>query len=96
MTRLARLQAAIVASITEPDGARLGAAERSAWIARSMTVSNLALPGGSIDWRWDGHAMRVTLRGPSRKIQLGASFPDDTGMSVTHDDRAADVTARVS
>lgn len=34
MTRLARLQAAIVASITEPDGARLGAAERSAWLAR--------------------------------------------------------------
>jgi hypothetical protein len=74
----------------------IGAGVPQAWISHSMTVSNLALPGGSIDWRWDGHAMRVTLRGPSRKIQLGASFPDDTDMSVTHDNRAADVTARVS
>ena len=74
----------------------IGAGVPQAWISHSMMVSNLALPGGSIDWRWDGHAMRVTLRGPSRKIQLGASFPDDTDMSVTHDDRAADVTARVS
>lgn len=47
-----------------------------------MAVSGLALPGGSIDWQWDGHTMRVTLRGPSRLIQLGTAFPAGTELTV--------------
>ena len=47
-----------------------------------MAVSNLALPGGSITWQWDGQKMRVTLRGPVRKIQLGSAFPPGTELAV--------------
>ena len=49
----------------------IGAGITSAWLAQPMAVSNLAIPGGTITWQWDGHVMRVTLRGPSRHIRLG-------------------------
>jgi len=50
-----------------------------------MAVSALALPGGSIDWQWDGRTMRVTLRGAPWTIQLGSAFPDDTDISIAHE-----------
>ena len=31
---------------------------------------------------WDGQKMRVTLRGPARKIQLGSAFPPGTELAV--------------
>lgn len=74
----------------------IGAGIPNDWIPQSMTVSNLALPGGSIDWRWDGQTMRVTLHGPSRRIRLGPAFPESTDISTTRDDRAGDAPSRVS
>ncbi len=47
-----------------------------------MAVYDLALPGGFIDWQWDGHTMRVTLRGSPRLIQLGTAFPAGTELTV--------------
>ena len=61
----------------------VGAGITTAWLSQPMAVSNLALPGGSITWQWDGHAMRVTLRGPARAVRLGAAFPADTPLTVT-------------
>ena len=61
----------------------VGAGITTAWLSQPMAVSNLALPGGSITWQWDGHAMRVTLRGPARAVRLGAAFPADTSLTVT-------------
>ncbi|HQY58182.1 MAG: hypothetical protein WBB60_01050 [Nitrospira sp.] len=60
----------------------VGAGIIPAWLSQPMAVSSLALPGGSITWQWDGQKMRVTLRGPSRKIQLGSAFPPGTELSV--------------
>jgi hypothetical protein len=60
----------------------LGAGITPAWLSQPMAVSNLALPGGSITWQWDGQKMRVTLRGPARKIQLGSAFPPGTELAV--------------
>ena len=60
----------------------LGAGITPAWLSQPMAVSNLALPGGSITWQWDGQKMRVTLRGPVRKIQLGSAFPPGTELAV--------------
>jgi len=60
----------------------LGAGITQAWLPQPMAVSNLALPGGSITWQWDGQKMRVTLRGPVRKIQLGSAFPPGTELAV--------------
>lgn len=61
----------------------IGAGITSAWLAQPMAVSNLAIPGGTITWQWDGHVMRVTLRGPSRSIRLGPAFPAGTTLEVT-------------
>lgn len=63
----------------------IGAGIIPAWLSQPMAVSGLALPGGSIDWQWDGHRMRVTLRGPSRLIQLGAAFPAGTELTVVRE-----------
>ncbi|MGC3974815.1 MAG: hypothetical protein QM771_10585 [Nitrospira sp.] len=62
----------------------IGAGITAGWLSQPMAVSNLALPGGSITWQWDGHAMRVTLRGPERAVRLGAAFPPGTSLTVTH------------
>ena len=63
----------------------VGAGIIPAWLSQPMAVAGLALPGGSIDWQWDGHTMRVTLRGPSRLIHLGAAFPTGTAVAVVHE-----------
>jgi hypothetical protein len=63
----------------------IGAGVTSAWLSHPMAVSALALPGGSIDWQWDGRTMRVTLRGAPWTIQLGSAFPDDTDISIAHE-----------
>ena len=60
----------------------IGAGVIPSWLSQPMVVSGLALPGGSVDWQWNGHAMRVTLRGPSRLIRLGAAFPSGTEFTV--------------
>ena len=60
----------------------LGAGIIPAWLSQPMAVSNLALPGGSITWQWDGQKVRVTLRGPARKIQLGSAFPPGIELAV--------------
>ncbi len=61
----------------------IGAGMPSAWLAQPMAVSNLAVPGGTLTWQWDGHVMRVTLRGPSRQVRLGPAFPTGTQLEVT-------------
>ena len=62
----------------------IGAGITAGWLSQPMAVSNLALPGGSITWQWDGHAMRVTVRGPERAVRLGTAFPPGTSLIVTH------------
>lgn len=62
----------------------IGAGITGTWLSQPMAVSNLALPGGSITWQWDGHGMRVTVRGPKRAVRLGAAFPPGTPLTVTH------------
>lgn len=63
----------------------IGAGVTSAWLSHPMAVSALALPGGSIDWQWDGRTMRVTLHGAAWTAQLGSAFPDDTDIVITHE-----------
>ncbi len=62
----------------------IGAGITAPWVPQPMAVSNLALPGGSITWQWDGHAMRVTVRGPKRAVRLGTAFPPNASVRVTH------------
>jgi hypothetical protein len=66
----------------------IGAGILPAWLSEPMAVSRLMLPGGTIDWHWDGHTMRVTLRGASRQIQLGAAFAAETRLIVVQESQA--------
>ena len=63
----------------------IGAGIPSDWLSQPLAVSNLLLPGGSITWKWDGHSMQVTLKGPLRNITLGSAFPPGTTVSITHE-----------
>ena len=63
----------------------IGAGIPHTWLPHPISASRLALPGGAITWQWDGHAMRVTLQGPSRNVRLGAAFPADTELSITRE-----------
>ena len=63
----------------------IGAGIPPNWISQSFSVSTLLLPGGSIAWKWDGHVMHVTLKGPNRKIELGPAFPPGTTLTITHE-----------
>lgn len=60
----------------------IGAGVPAAWLRHPLSVSGLALPGGSADWRWDGKTMTVTLHGPARKVALGAAFPPRTALTI--------------
>jgi hypothetical protein len=62
----------------------IGAGITGTWMSQPMAVSNLALPGGSVTWQWDGHGMRVTLRGSARAVRLGPAFPPGTELTVVH------------
>ncbi len=42
-------------------------------------------PVRSIAWKWDGHVMHVTLKGPNRKIEFGPAFPPGTTLTITHE-----------
>lgn len=77
---------AYVDDTTEGHAVVIGAGIPKAWLAQPMAVSGVAIPGGSIDWQWDGQQMRVTLRGPSRAIRLGAAFPHNAELSITPGD----------
>ncbi|GAB1722828.1 MAG: hypothetical protein NTNFB01_17240 [Nitrospira sp.] len=55
----------------------LYAEQRPAGASRYVAASALT-------WQWDGHAMRVTLRGPAQVFRFGAAFPPGAGLTVTH------------
>lgn len=60
----------------------IGAGIPSAWLAHPMKVRGFPLPGGLLDWNWDGRRMDVTIGGTPIKVRLGAAFPSDTNVQV--------------
>ena len=54
------------------------------WLSQPMSVTGLSLPSGQVDWRWDGKNMNVYLRGAKYKIRLGATFPLNTPVILSH------------
>jgi hypothetical protein len=61
----------------------IGAGIPKTWLAEPLAVSGLAIPGGSIDWRWDGQTMFVSLHGLPQNVRLGAAFPKSTKIVLT-------------
>ena len=58
----------------------IGAGVIPVWLSQPMAVSGLALPGGSIDWQWDGHC---DARHSARTLSL-----DSIGHSLSRRHRA--------
>jgi len=56
----------------------VGSGVRSDWLTHAMHVGGLPIPGGQLDWTWDGTTMQVTFRGPAMPVRLGAVFPPET------------------
>ncbi|HET7057358.1 MAG TPA: hypothetical protein VFI05_01425, partial [Nitrospiraceae bacterium] len=52
------------------------------WLRTPMKVSGLPLPGGEIDWDWNGRRMLVRLTGTPHNIRLGPAFPRNTPIEM--------------
>jgi hypothetical protein len=59
----------------------IGAGIPKAWTRHPMAASGVAIPGGSVDWHWDGQWMQVTVHGPSMPVRIGRAF-GEAGISL--------------
>jgi hypothetical protein len=60
----------------------IGAGIPADWLRSSMSVSGLPLPGGEVNWDWDGRRMQVRFTGVSPKVRLGPAFPRNTPLDI--------------
>ena len=49
----------------------LGAGVPPAWLADSLGVRGLRVRGRTVDWTWDRHRVRATVRGAPIELRLG-------------------------
>jgi hypothetical protein len=79
------LQLATLGRIDEASHERplvVGAGIAPEWFSHPLAVRGLPLPGGSVDWTWDGREARVLLHGATRAVRLGPAFPTDARLEV--------------
>jgi hypothetical protein len=79
------LQLDMLAYVDEPASEPtlvIGAGIPAEWLSRPMSVRGLSTRLGEVDWKWDGRAMRVTVRGIKCAARLGAGFPPNTPVKV--------------
>jgi hypothetical protein len=63
----------------------IGAGIPADWLKQSMSVADLHLREGDAAWRWDGRAMKVTLRSDTKlDVQLGPAFPTGTPLEIQY------------
>ena len=62
----------------------IGSGVRSPWIDKTMHVRRVSTRLGEVDWGWDGHEMRVTIRGCRCKVRLGPAFSPETPVRVAY------------
>jgi hypothetical protein len=60
----------------------IGAGIPAAWLRASMNVSGVPIPGGRVDWQWDGRRMHVRAAGVSSTVHLGPAFPPNTPLDI--------------
>ena len=56
----------------------LGAGVPPAWLADSLGVGGLRVRGRTVDWAWDRHRVRASVRGAPIELRLGPAFPPGT------------------
>ena len=60
----------------------IGAGIPAEWLSRPMQAQGISTRLGTVDWTWDGHAMRITVRGTRCAVRLGPAFPAKTPTKV--------------
>ena len=60
----------------------IGSGIPAEWLRYPMKVYGLPVPGGEVDWEWDGARMLVRFTGVSPKIRLGPAFPRHTTIEI--------------
>ena len=69
---------------TEEPTVVIGAGIPPAWLRSPMSVSGLSIPGGRLDWNWDGRRMNVRLTDVAAQVSLAPVFPPRTQVQVEH------------
>lgn len=68
---------------TEEPTVVIGAGIPPDWLHFPMNVSGLSLPGGQLDWNWDGRRMNVRLTNvAAAQVRLAATFPPRTPLQI--------------
>ena len=57
------------------------AREPPAWL-NSLGVRGLRVRGRTVDWTWDRHRVRATVRGAPIELRLGPAFPPGTPLEL--------------
>jgi hypothetical protein len=60
----------------------IGSGVPAPWLDETMHVRRVSTSLGEVGWRWDGHEMRVTIRGCRCNVRLGPAFSADTPVRV--------------
>jgi hypothetical protein len=60
----------------------IGAGIPPDWLRSPMHVSGLSVPGGRLDWNWDGRRMKVRLTDQAAQVRLAAVFPPRTPIQI--------------
>jgi hypothetical protein len=72
---------------SDPISIVVGAGIPKQWLDRPLRVRALAVPGGLLDWDWDGHQVSAVLRdggrtAPRLRLRLGPAFPPGTPLQI--------------
>jgi len=62
----------------------IGSGVQSPWLEQTMNVRRVSTRLGEVDWGWDGHEMRVTIRGCRCNVRLGPAFSAETPVRVEY------------
>ena len=74
----------------------IGAGIPQDWLKQSMTVKELPMANGKLDWQWDGEQMRVKIAGDKVNIRLGSAFPQNTPLQVEYVQGVTDTKSQKS
>jgi hypothetical protein len=63
----------------------IGAGIPMEWLNQPMHVKGMTVPGGQLDWSWDGKHIHIKMRGNTKiHVQLGSAFPADTPLHIKY------------
>jgi len=61
----------------------VGAGIPTSWTSRPLKTTGMLTKLGRVDWKWDGKAMLVKIKGKPVPVRLGSGFPAGAKVSLT-------------